>query len=193
MVVPKILTTFATDKETNNINNLDRAATYKRHYIMNTPSLDFLESRGYSVERCINPEDERYRLMRGEDIILDDSACEDYYGTQDEVAEAFASYVRECVQPEEQKVEAALSAYDDGIGYTIIQSIPVSDDAKLMMFVSDNGIAKSTAVVYDDGTVFVTDDWQGYYAESLDEIEDYDWHTLNGQRAVIVDGLPRVL
>lgn len=158
---------------------------------MNT--IQFLESRGYSVERCIDDEDERYRLMRGEEIILDDSACEDYYGSRDDVADIFAEYVRENTLPEEQAVEQALSKYDDGIGYTIIQTIQVADDAKLMTFVSDNGIAKSTAVVYDDGTIFVTDDWQGYYAESFDEIEELDWYTLDGERAVIMDGLPRVL
>lgn len=158
---------------------------------MNT--IQFLESRGYSVERCIDPEDERYRLVRGEVVILDDSACEDYYGDKETVADVFAEYVKEYDLPGERRIEAALSKYDDGMGYTIIQSIQVADDAKLMTFVSDNGIAKSSAVVYDDGTVFVTDDWQGYYAESLNEIEDCEWHTLDGQRAVIVDGLPRVL
>lgn len=160
---------------------------------MKQSAIKYLESRGYSVERCINPEDKRYRLMRGEEIIIDDSACEDYYGDEETVAEIFAAYVKEYVQPEEQKVEAALSAYDDGIGYTIIQSITLTDDAKLMTFVSDNGIAKSTAVVYDDGTIFVTDDWQCRFAESLDEIEDYDWYTLDDHRAVIIDGLPREL
>ena len=158
---------------------------------MNT--IQFLASRGYNVERCINSEDERYRLMRGEEVILDDSACEDYYGDKETVADVFAEYVKEYDLPEEQCIEAALSAYDNGMGYTIIQSIQVANDAKLMTFVSDNGIAKSSAVVYDDGMIFVTDDWQGCYSESLDEIEDYDWHTLDGQGAVMVDGLPRVL
>lgn len=158
-----------------------------------TKSINFLESRGYDVVKCINPEEERYMLMRGTEVIIDDSACEDYYGDKETVAEIFASYVREYVLPEEQHVEAILSKHDYGMGYTIIQSIPVSDDAKLMTFVSDNCAAKSTAVVYNNGTIFVTDDWQGYYAESLSEIEDYDWHTLDGQRAIIMDGLPRVL
>lgn len=155
-------------------------------------TIQFLKSRGYNVERCIDPE-ERYRLVRGEEVILDDSACEDYYGDKETVAEVFAEYVKEYDLPGERRVEEALSKYDDGIGYTIIQSIQVASDVKLMTFASDNGIAKSSAVVYDDGVVFVTDDWQGYYAESLDEIEDYDWYTLDGKRAVIVDGLPRVL
>lgn len=68
---------------------------------MEQNSIKFLESRGYRVERCIDDE-ERYRLMRGEEIILDDSACEDYYGDKETVAD-FASYVKEYVQPEEQK------------------------------------------------------------------------------------------
>lgn len=58
-------------------------------------AIQFLRSRGYSVERCLDPEDERYRLMCGEEIVLDDSACEDYYGTVDEVAEVFAEHVKE--------------------------------------------------------------------------------------------------
>ena len=155
-------------------------------------TIDFLAKRGYRIERCID-NDERYRLMRGEEIILDDSACEDFYGTQDEVAEVFALYVKDNVQPEEQRVEAALSAYDDGIGYTITQSLPLEDGARLMTFVSDNGIAESSAVVYPDGTIFVTDDWQTYYAENAEQIDGYDWHTLDGRKAVIMDGLPRVM
>lgn len=156
-------------------------------------AINFLGSRGYDVVRCIDPEDERYRLMRGEEIILDDSACEDYYGDKETVAEIFAQYVKEYVQPEEQKIEAALSAYDNGIGYTIIQSITLTDDAKLMTFVSDNGIAKSTAVVYDDGMIFITDDWQSYYAENVEQIDGYDWYTLDGRKAVVLNGLPRIL
>lgn len=158
-----------------------------------TNSIPLLESRGYSVERCLDPEYERYRLMRGEEIILDDSTCEDYYGSRDDVADVFAEYVREYVLHSETAVEQALSKHDDGMGYTIIQSIQVADDAKLMTFVSDNGIAKSSAVVYVDGTIFVTNDWQCSYAESLSEIEEYDWYTLDGNKALIVDGLPRVL
>lgn len=158
-----------------------------------TKAINFLESRGYDVVRCIASEDERYMLMRGDQIIIDDSACEDYYGDKETVAEIFASYVREYVLPEEQHVEAILSKHDYGMGYTIIYSIPVSDDAKLMTFISDNCVAKSTAVVYDNGTIFVTDDWQGCYADSFSEIEDYDWHTLDGQRAVVMNGLPRLL
>lgn len=156
-------------------------------------TLDFLEKRGYTVERCLDPEDERYRLMRGNEIILDDSACLDYYGSMDDVAEYFAEYVREYVMPGEKQVEDAISKFDNSMGYTIVQSIDVAKDVKLMTFISDNGTAKSSTVVYDDGTIFVTDDWQGCYAECFEDIEDYDWHLLNNLRVAIVDGLPRLL
>lgn len=159
---------------------------------MKQKNFEWLKSRGYVIIRCIDNE-ERYRLMRGDEIVLDDSACEDYYGDKETVTEVFAEYVREYVLPEEQQVEAALSAYDDGMGYTIIQSVNLTDDAKLMTFVSDNGIAKSSAVVYGDGTIFVTDDWQGSFAETHDEIEDYTWYTLDGRKAVILDSLPHVI
>lgn len=155
--------------------------------------LHFLEDRGYEVVKCLDLEDERYRLLRGEEIILDDSANEDYYGDKESVAEIFAEYVKNEVLPEELRVESALSACDNGMGYTITNSIVLTDNVKLMTFVSNNGIAQSTAVVYDDGMIFVTDDWQGDYAESLEEIEEYDWHSLDGRQAVIIDGLPRIL
>lgn len=90
-------------------------------------------------------------------------------------------------------VEAALSAYDNGTEYSIVKSIDLTNDAKLVSFVSEDGMAESSAVVYNDGTVFVTDDWQGGYAESFEEIEDFEWYTLGGQRAIIMDGLPKIL
>lgn len=156
-------------------------------------NLQFLERRGYEVVRCLDLEDERYRLLRGEEIILDDSACEDYYGDKESVAGIFAEYVKDKVLSEELRVESALSVSDNGMGYTVINSITLKDHAKLMTFVSNNGVAKSSAVIYDDGMIFVTDDWQGDYAERLEEIEEYDWHSLDGRRAVIIDGLPRIL
>lgn len=50
-----------------------------------------LTENGYTVEQTISG---YYRLMRGENIILDDSACEDYYD-EDTATAMFTSYLKE--------------------------------------------------------------------------------------------------
>lgn len=55
----------------------------------------------------------------------------------------------------------------------------------------------SCCLMYDDGTVLTMDDWQSTcYPSSLDEVEDYDdtdWIDCNGIKAVMLNGLPRIM
>lgn len=49
-------------------------------------------------------------------------------------------------------------------------------------------------LVYPDGTVFTLWDWQGTYPENGSEVADFDWQLeTTGTKAIILDGLPRVL
>lgn len=49
-------------------------------------------------------------------------------------------------------------------------------------------------VVYSDGTIFHPWDWQGECAATPSEIRDYDWtFGKTGKKAIILNGLPRIL
>jgi len=49
-------------------------------------------------------------------------------------------------------------------------------------------------LVYPDGTVFTLWDWQGDYPANGSEVADFDWQLeTTGTKAIILDGLPRVL
>lgn len=48
----------------------------------------------FTVEPTLG-DDNCYRLMHGGVVVLDDTACNDYYGDIDTVADAMAEYVRE--------------------------------------------------------------------------------------------------
>ena len=80
----------------------------------------------------------------------------------------------------------------EDVDFIITEEMELDDDVTLFLF--ENEYCKSTAIGYSDGLLFVTGDWQqSTRPESLDEIEKYDWFTVDWRRAVIFDKLPRVL
>lgn len=150
-----------------------------------------LEKKGYEIDKDLI-DDDLYRLLRNDNIVFDDSAYEDFYGEEEEVAQVFVSMLAETWK-EESKVEQALRAYaaehDDAL--TIVDSIDLPEEAKLYVFKGTG--YQSCAVVHADGTIFVLDDWQSNdYPEDFEWIEDYEWYTLDGRMAVVMNGLPRV-
>ena len=52
--------------------------------------------------------------------------------------------------------------------------------------------SETSVLVYEDGTVFVTVDWDSY-PEDEESICDFDWICANNaQMAILLDGLPRI-
>ena len=49
------------------------------------------ENRTYTVEQSISGD--YCRLLYGDHLIIDDSACEDFYGTPEELVDVFKSYL----------------------------------------------------------------------------------------------------
>lgn len=65
------------------------------------------------------------------------------------------------------------------------------DGVYLILFSCDDYDA--CAVAYDDGSVFIQNDWRGSHPESFDEIEGYSWIDAETLRqAVVINGLPRI-
>lgn len=59
---------------------------------------------------------------------------------------------------------------------------------------SDSMQITTVAIVAFDGLVFVLDDWQSGYPESVSDVCDYDWICANTmQRAIMLNGMPSVL
>ena len=56
-----------------------------------------------------------------------------------------------------------------------------------------NGEFETSAYIYEDGTLFHLHDWHGAHPETLDEIKDFEWVSLDGRPAVILENAPRLL
>lgn len=79
----------------------------------------------------------------------------------------------------------------NNVNYTITDEVEAGENATLYLF--EGEFVKSAAIGYNDGTLFVLSDWQSSRPESVDEIADYDWCTIDWRRAIIVNELPRIL
>ena len=100
---------------------------------------------------------------------------------------------------------APIASYDYSVAgnkaadsYNIERSIEIEAGVSLVIFACGFVVEKirlcTAAVAYDDGDVFVLDDWHGGYPDNADEIANFEWiHAQSGRRAVIRDGLPRIL
>lgn len=69
------------------------------------------------------------------------------------------------------------------------------DGAVLVAFTFGEFGETTSAVIYNDGTIFTQSDWQcGYYAKDANDIEFIEWRLgVTEQSAVIVDGMPRMI
>ena len=75
---------------------------------------------------------------------------------------------------------------------TITKEIELPEGATMYLFKC--GVVKSSAISYKDGSLFVIDDWQATRPESYEDIKDFAWFFgTDGRRAVILNGLPRIL
>ena len=76
--------------------------------------------------------------------------------------------------------------------FVVTDEIRIDDTAHLYFFENDS--CKAAAVGYESGELFVMRDWQQpSRPETVEEIADYDWCTIDWQDAIVFDGLPRTL
>ena len=68
-----------------------------------------------------------------------------------------------------------------------------NESACLVIFSGVNVDIESAAVIYNDGTAFFLDDWQGSYPKTVEEIGGYDWMSTDGGATFVFDGMPRVI
>lgn len=73
----------------------------------------------------------------------------------------------------------------------VLNAQQVADDAVLVIFDFDVDFT-SSAVIYDDGTIFTPMDWYDpMYPQCIDEISDIVWQLgVTGTEAKMVNGLP---
>lgn len=79
---------------------------------------------------------------------------------------------------------------EGGISIEIKSEVPL-DGAT--MYIVEMGIDVASFIVYEDGTLFCQDDWQGGHPETAEEIPGFIWMTEYGRLAIIMDGQPRVM
>lgn len=85
--------------------------------------------------------------------------------------------------------EAKMSGND--VDYVITKVIEESEVAALYLFECEKEGIKSAAFAYNSGEVFVLSDWQGARPEKLSEVEQFDWVTIGGHDAIVLNGYPR--
>lgn len=102
-----------------------------------------------------------------------------------------------------EQIEAIVAQYDRSVAgddaatcYGVSERLDVGDGAQLVqvLYGTDTQWTDSTAVVvYDTENVFCLYDWT-LGPLDRDGIADYQWvHAQTGKRAVIFDGLPRII
>lgn len=85
-----------------------------------------------------------------------------------------------------------MSGYD--VDYVITEVIQdESEGAALYLFECKHEGIESAAFAYNYGEVFVLTDWQGARPEKLSEVEQFDWISVKGQPAIILNSYPRIL
>lgn len=92
----------------------------------------------------------------------------------------------------EQRINAIdlANGGEGGISIEIKSEVPL-DGAT--MYVVEMGIDVASFIVYEDGTLFCQDDWQGGHPETAEEIPGFTWMTEYGRPAIMFDGMPRIM
>ena len=97
-----------------------------------------------------------------------------------------------------EKVLEAIKLYEvkmsgNDVDYVITEVIEdESENAALYLFECEKEGIKSAAFAYNSGEVFVLSDWQGARPEKLSEVEQFDWVTISGHDAIVLNGYPRM-
>lgn len=89
--------------------------------------------------------------------------------------------------------QAEFNCSGEKVNYEIDNILPLSEDGAYLVFASSEN-CKTSFVCYEDGTAFFLKDWQSIYPESEDEIENFDWVTIDWKDLPFcIAGLPRQL
>lgn len=89
--------------------------------------------------------------------------------------------------------QAEYNCTGQNINYTIEDIKPLSEDGAYLVFASSR-FCRTTFVCYEDGTAFFLRDWQSHYPDNEEEIENYDWVTIDWKDVLFcIGGLPRQL
>ena len=97
-----------------------------------------------------------------------------------------------------EKVLEAIKLYEvkmsgNDVDYVITEVIEdESEGAALYLFECEKEGIKSAAFAYNSGDMFVLSDWQGSRPEKLSEVEQFDWVTISGHDAIVLNGYPRM-
>lgn len=97
-----------------------------------------------------------------------------------------------------EKVLEAIKLYEvamsgNYVDYVITEVIEdESEGAALYLFECEKEGVKSAAFAYNSGEVFVLTDWQGARPEKLSEVGQFDWVTISGHDAIVLNGYPRM-
>lgn len=89
--------------------------------------------------------------------------------------------------------QAEYNCSEKKVAYTIDDIQKLSEDGAYLVFASCE-YCKTSFVCYEDGTAYFLYDWQGSYPTCEDEIQSYNWCTIDWKDGpIIFNGLPRVL
>lgn len=86
-----------------------------------------------------------------------------------------------------------LLGYQNNCRCTLVSKTEDKKNGGSLIIFNVNGEFETSAYMYDDGTLFHLQDWQGAHPETLDEIKDYEWTSYEGRPAVIMEDAPRLL
>ena len=89
--------------------------------------------------------------------------------------------------------QAEYNCTGQNINFTIEDIKPLSEEGAYLVFASSR-FCRTTFVCYEDGTAFFLRNWTSHYPESEEEIENYDWVTIDWKDLPFcIGGLPRQL
>ncbi len=121
-----------------------------------------------------------------------------YFFTDEEKA-----FIKDHSEATEDEIQREIDSFDDakyeledfcGDDVTIESVLDRDSDAALLEITA--GVAHTSVIVYNDGTIFTPMDWQGEYAETFEEVAENDhiiWRTIDNKEVVMLDGKPRLL
>lgn len=95
-----------------------------------------------------------------------------------------------------KELEQRINAIDLANGGEGKISIEIERSVELngaIMYIVGMGMLTASFIVYEDGTLFCQDDWQGGHPETAEEIADFDWLTEDGRPAIMFDGMPKMM
>ena len=90
-------------------------------------------------------------------------------------------------------MQAEYNCSGENVAYNIDNIKKLSEEGAYLVFASSENI-KTSFVCYENGSAYFLDDWQGTYPTIEEEIQYYQWVTIEWKKhPIIIGGLPRIL